>query len=254
MHKNQKSAKRNLLFGFAVSLSVLLVSSGISYFSISQLLDSQQLVEHTSQVKYTLDNLISVMKDAETGQRGYLLTGNDVFLEPYKGSKSKVMDLYMDAQHLTIDNQVQQKDFPQLEKLIQEKYSIIQKTIADKKDGIPPAVSTLIRGKEIMDSIRKMINIMNTREDELMILRNAKMNKFSALTPIFIAFAALLGMLVTVIFYRKIQQNNLVSFRLEQELSGKKKMVEHQIEVVSTVAQKISSGDYSVRIDKKDLQ
>jgi CHASE3 domain sensor protein len=254
MQKNVKSAKRNMIFGFGISLFFLLLSSGISYFSITQLLTSQQWVEHTTEVSSSLNNLISLMKDAETGQRGYLLTGDETFLEPYKGSDAKVMAFYTSAQRLTRDNKSQQEDFPLLEKLIKEKYTLIEKTISDKKQGITPSVSHLLRGKAIMDSVRVVIKVMNGREDKLMILRTKKVNKFAVLTPLFIGIAALVGMFVTLVFYRKIQQNAAIATRLEQELQAKEKTMERQIEVISNVARKISSGDYQARIEEKDLE
>jgi CHASE3 domain sensor protein len=252
MHKNLKTAKRNLIFGFSISLSVLLISSGISYFSITQLLESQRWVEHTSQVRLSLENLISLMKDAETGQRGFLLTGDEAFLEPFAGSKDKVTDFYIAAQQLTSDNDSQQKDFPVLEKLIKEKYSTIERTIADKRRGIDPSLNTLVRGKAIMDSVRVVVKVMNDREEKLMIVRNAKMSKLAVLTPIFIGAASLIGMFITLMFYRKIQQNTSIASRLEQELSDKNKTVERQIAIISDVASKISSGDYHVRIANED--
>ncbi|MCX2478333.1 CHASE3 domain-containing protein [Pedobacter sp. MC2016-15] len=253
MQKIQKSTKRNLILGFTTSLFILLLSSGISYFSIRELLESQRWVEHTSEVSSTLGNLMSTMKDAETGQRGYLLTGDEAFLEPYNGSKNKVMDLFINAQKLTIDNHSQQHDFPALEKLIKEKYNIIESTIADRKQGLQPSVKTLLRGKAIMDSVRTIIKVMNIREEQLMVVRNAKLSKYEVMTPIFIAVAALIGMLITLTFYRKIQESILIASRLEQELANKRSSVDRQVEIISNVANKISSGDYSARIDKDDL-
>lgn len=253
MRKNYKNAKRNLIFGFGASLFVLLLSSVISYLSILQLLDSQQWVEHTSQVSSSLENLISRMKDAETGQRGYLLTGEETFLEPYTGSKDDVFNFYNTAQQLTSDNKSQQNDFPLLKRLINEKFNIIERTITDKKQGRSSTISTLVRGKAIMDSARIVIKAMNDREVKLMVIRNAKMNKFASLTPIFIGFAALIALLMTLFFYRKIQKNNSMAEKLEMELSEQKKTMERQIDKISDVAEKISKGDYSVRIDKRDL-
>ncbi|MBE9601230.1 CHASE3 domain-containing protein [Pedobacter sp. MC2016-24] len=254
MQKIHRSSKRNLVLGFGISLFLLLLSSGISYFSISQLMESQRWVEHTTQVRSALNNLISLMKDAETGQRGYLLTGDDTFLEPYNGAKAQVLEFYSEVQQLTRDNQSQQHDLPLMEKLIEEKFSIIERTISEKKRGLPPTINILVRGKVIMDSTRVLIKVMNTREANLMLTRKAKLNKFTAFTPIFIGFASLIGMLITLFFYRRIQQNTEASSMLEQQLSEKKKTTERQIEVISNVANKISAGDYHVRVDEEDLK
>ena len=84
--KAKATFKRNLLIGFGLSLFLLVVSSVASFFSIKNLLESAFWVDHTNQVILQLENTLSVMKDAETGQRGYLLTGDDNYLDPYKGA------------------------------------------------------------------------------------------------------------------------------------------------------------------------
>lgn len=254
MQKFQKRSKRNLVIGFGFSLFVLLLSSAFSFFSINQLLDSQRWVEHTTQVQSGLNNLISQMKDAETGQRGFLLTADEDFLEPYQGAREQVAGYLAQVQQLTQDNQSQQKDFPLLEKLIDEKLVVIDRTIADKKLGIPPSVSTLLRGKSTMDSIRVMVKTMNERESKLMVSRNARLNRFVVFTPILIGIAALLGMLITLLFYKRVQKDSGIATALEQELLDKQQSTDRQIGAISKVATRISKGDYGVRVDPEDLK
>lgn len=254
MQKFNKRSKRNLRFGFGIGLIILLLSSGLSYFSIKQLLESQYWVAHTTEVKSALDNLISEMKDAETGQRGFLLTGDEEFLEPYNGAREQVLGHYYRVKQLTIDNRSQQKDLPLLEKLIAEKFSTIDQTIRDKRRGIPPSITTLLRGKAIMDSTRVMVKNMNARENQLMVLRSKQMSKFTVFTPIVICVAALIGMILTVIFYRKVQADARISANLENELALKQQNTERQIATIEEVAGKISAGNYHVRVDKADLE
>ena len=71
--------KRNLIIGYGLSLLLLIVTAIASYSSIESLLDSQARVNHTNAVINKLEEVISVSKDAETGQRGYLLTGQENF-------------------------------------------------------------------------------------------------------------------------------------------------------------------------------
>ena len=68
--------KRNLFIGYAISLLLLIVSSVASYKSIRNLLISQTEINHTNLVIQKLEDVISILKDAETGQRGYLLTND----------------------------------------------------------------------------------------------------------------------------------------------------------------------------------
>jgi CHASE3 domain sensor protein len=251
--KLQRS-KRRLLFGFGISLLILIGSSILSYYSIMQLLDSQSWVSHTAQVEAGLQNMVSRMKDAETGQRGFLLSGENVFLEPYTNAEEDIRIILNELQLLTSDNQQQQNDFPLMEKMVREKFAVIEKTISDRKRGIPPAVNTLYRGKSIMDSIRVLTKTMLAREKKLMISRDAKMNMFVRYTPIVIGIAALIALLITLIFYFKIDSEVKASFQLQVALEEQQRKKERQIEVIGNVAEKIAGGDYKVRIQEADLE
>jgi len=246
--------KRNILLGLGISLAALIISSAASYISIGKLVDSEAWVEHTSEVIQGLDNIISRIKDAETGQRGYLLTGESVFLDPYKGSKDDVLTYFDRVQLLTADNPEQQKDFPELEKLINDKFKFIDKTIADKKRGIPPTISTLLAGKKIMDQIRSRIVTMEQREQKLMISRTSDMDLFATYTPILIVFASIIALIITYAFYRRMKNNLLDNERLQQVLKDKEKTTEQQIKVISELAEKVAKGRYDVRIEDKDLK
>ena len=253
MKQLHKRSKRNLLVGFGFSLLILIVSSGLSYLSIEQLLESQKLVEHTTEVEHTLENLISRMKDAETGQRGFLLTGEDAFLEPNNGAKSEVFDLLTKAQSLTRDNLEQQKDFPILERLVNSKFSLINSSITDKKRGIPASAAILLKGKSVMDSIRLSIRNMVSRENKLMVTRNSTMNKFATWTPILIGLAAFLSMVITIVSYFRVQRDAEVAIALQKELARKEESTTVQIEAIGEIAAQIAKGDYSARVNKKDV-
>lgn len=249
-----RTFKRNILLGLGLSLGALVISSTASYISIKKLLDSENWVEHTTKVIQGLDNVVSRIKDAETGQRGYLLTGDVVFLEPYTGSKDDVMAYFDQVRLLTTDNAAQQKDFPALEKLIQKKYSLIQKTIADRRRGIPITVPGLFAGKNIMDSIRTQVHIMEQREQKLMVTRTSTMNTLATYTPILIVIASLIALLVTYAFYRRMKNNLLDNQRLQFELERKEADTAKHIKVISDLAEKIAKGNYNVRVKNSDFE
>ena len=250
----KRRSKRNLLLGFGFSLIILILSSGLSYISIKQLLDSQRAVEHTSNVESDLNNLISRMKDAETGQRGFLLTGNSEFLEPYNGARADIAEYFNHVQLLTADNPQQQKDFPLLESYLETKFKLIDRSIIDKKRGIPPTVKGLIIGKEAMDSVRSVVARMIIRENDLLVSGNARMNKFAAFTPIMIGIAALLSMIITILFYFRVSKDARDASIMQAELRSKEEKTNKQIEVIDSIAKKIADGDYSARVLREDLE
>ena len=89
MFKNWTVGRR-LVTGFGLAGFTLLVIAFISYRNITGLIEYDGWVEHSNQVRIELANLLSELKDAETGQRGYLLTGNDTYLEPWEAASRKI--------------------------------------------------------------------------------------------------------------------------------------------------------------------
>jgi CHASE3 domain sensor protein len=253
MKSIHKRSKRNLLIGFGFSLVILIASSVLSYLSIKQLIKSQQSVEHTIEVKENLESLMSRMKDAETGQRGYLLTSDESFLEPFEGSRNHVADIFVDVQALTGNDELQQRELPKMQQLINNKFVIMNQTIADKRRSIPPSAGILLRGKAIMDSLRGVANIMIKREQALMRNRNIRMDRFARLSPVAIGIAALISMIITIIFYLRVDKDAKMSGQLQEDLKEKEKKTSRQIEVISNIAKKISDGKYDTRIKDTDL-
>ena len=76
--------------GLAAVLAFFLISGAIAYLNVQVLRENQQKILHSHTVLVALDKLISTMQDAETGQRGYLLTGNDKYLAPYNEAVAAV--------------------------------------------------------------------------------------------------------------------------------------------------------------------
>ncbi len=67
--------KRNLIIGYGISLLLLIISAVASYISITNLLSSAQWVNHTNEVQKKVEKVTASLVDAETGQRGFLITG-----------------------------------------------------------------------------------------------------------------------------------------------------------------------------------
>lgn len=246
--------KRNIILGLGISLTTLIISSVASYISIQKLVESDYWVDHTFKVIQDLDYVLSRIKDAETGQRGYLLSGDPVFLEPYNGSKQDILDHIDHVQLLTADNNSQQKEFPVLQGLIRDKYAFIDGTIADRKIGRPVTTARLLYGKGIMDKIRQKILLMEQREQKLMLSRTARVSAFATYTPILIVFASILAIIITYAFYRRMRSNLDDTQRLQDELEKKEQDTEKHIKVISELAEQISKGNYDIRVKDSDLK
>ena len=248
----KSTLKRNLLIGFGISLLILVLSSVASYFSIKNLLVSLENVNHTNEVVKKLEQTISITKDAETGQRGFLLTTMDVFLEPYNGSQARVGVVIEDLKELLADNPTQLEKLKNLENIIYKRFAHLQALIDGKKLGSPLEISHLQVGRQYMDTLRNLVQQMKTTEETLLFQRTGELTKAAAFTPIVIMAAALLAIIITVLFYMRMNKDIDVRSRMQEELEEKDKTITRRIEVIQDVSTKISGGDYSVRVEDNE--
>ncbi len=243
--------KRNLLIGFSASLIILLVSSAASLMSISKLLESVGWVNHTSEVILELETINAALVDAETGQRGFLLTGDDAFLKPYRDSKDRVIASYEKVLFLTQDNPLQQRDLPELYKQLNSRFDHFNITIEAKEQGKEVNFATLRSGREVMDKIRDQIKMMEERERRLLEDRTGSMERFSTFTPPLIAIAAFIAVLITLVFYFRVRNDFSERVKLQQELVDKEEETTTRIGIIQGIADKIAQGSYTIRVDDK---
>ncbi|HEY4148878.1 MAG TPA: response regulator [Chitinophagaceae bacterium] len=247
--KTTPAYKRNLLIGFGLSLFLLVITSIASYSSISGLLESAALVNHTNTVILNLENVISTMKDAETGQRGYLLTGKEAYLAPYTGASERALDIVGTIRKYTLGNPDQQKSVEELRGLIIKRIGLLQSLIDLKKKNQPYNLSELDAGKETMDDARTLIKTMEDREQNILNARTSNMNKYATYTPILIIIASALSLIITIVFFSRINADFEKRTRLQQELEDKDADISHRIDIIRNIADKISSGNYTIRVD-----
>ncbi len=248
-----KKYKRNLITGSIISLCILLITTFASWMSIERLLDSQQWVGHTHEVILSIENIMSKTKDAETGQRGYLLTGQGDFLEPYNGAKEEVWKSFEKVSSLTIDNPSQQKDLDYLSSLIEKRFELLQISVERKRQGLPIVAGNIEKGRFIMKDLRSLISRMEGREQLLLKGRTERLSMFSSFTPWLIIFASLVAVVVTITFYLRLKKDYSQKLFMQEQLLEKEKQIKKKIDTVQRFAEEVAKGDYSQRIDPKDL-
>jgi len=181
-----------------------------SYTSIRHLLASGKLVNHTDSVIQNLEMVLSALKDAETGQRGYLLTGKENFLEPYNGAGEKAENGLKLVKSLTSDNPEQQQSCEQLQGFMLQRRLILEKLVNAKRanQAADVDVASLEEGKKYMDQIRILVRTMEEREQLLLASRNAGVEVYATYTPILILIAAFLSLIITIVLFRRVDNNN----------------------------------------------
>ena len=156
--------------GLATVLSFFLVSGLIAVSNIQMLRDNNQQVMHTHEVLMALDELLSTTQDAETGQRGFLLTGNNRYLEPYEAAVSAVSTRLDVVANLTKDNPAQQANLIPLRRHIDAKLGELKETVELRQSAGEQAALAVVatdRGKIEMDAIRSQLDVMRQEESRL---------------------------------------------------------------------------------------
>jgi signal transduction histidine kinase/DNA-binding response OmpR family regulator/CHASE3 domain sensor protein/HAMP domain-containing protein len=245
----QKSLKSNLQVGLGLSLLILFITSLASFISIRNLVKSSELVAHSNQVIFKTNQIISHLKDAETGQRGYLLTGEEVFLEPTIGAKTKALDLINEVAAETKDNPFQQKNLEKLHSIVDRRLDMIMRLIEVRSKGGDISVTALLEGKNLMDEARSVIKMMQTEESKILTSRTEELNKFAGYTPILIVIAAVISIFITIYFYRKVYKDFYAKMELQRALEEKNKEIDYRISVIRDLASQISAGNYDIRLD-----
>jgi signal transduction histidine kinase/DNA-binding response OmpR family regulator/CHASE3 domain sensor protein len=238
--------KGNLIISFSLSLLLLVISSVASYFSIVNLLKSSQEVDKTNETIINLETIISALKDAETGQRGYLLTGDTRFLEPYRGTHERALAAQKKVRNAATTS-TQRADADTLRNMVNARMAALQQLIDMKRQNFTVSPADLEKGKQYMDQIRLEVANMQLQERELLKERTSELNKYSTFTPILIVLAAILSLIITIFSFARVSNDFNKKAILQQELEAKDAVIRRRINLTSDIAAKISAGDYSVR-------
>ena len=148
-----------ILAGYGVVLVVVGAVGIVAYRATTDLIGSASLVAHSHKVKETLADLLSTLKDAETGQRGFVLTGQERYLEPYTNATREVDRKIQDLRDLTVDQPAQQRQVDKLQPLIVGKLAELAETISLRSSkGQSAALEVVLsdKGKNLMDEARQV--------------------------------------------------------------------------------------------------
>jgi len=209
--------------GMGLALAFFLISGTIAYRNIETLRTSSEKIWHTHEVLIALDDLLSTTQDAETGQRGYLLTGNDRYLEPYQRAVTDVATRAEALGSLTKDNPTQQANHVQLKRHIDAKLEELAETVAVRRaKGADAALAivTTDRGKAEMDAIRQQIGIMRAEENRLRDQRLTEMDVAHRTATISSVLSAVLGALLTFAVFALIRRSGQARARQQWLQAG----------------------------------
>jgi len=202
-----------------LAIALIIAASVLSYRAQQDLLSAGQAVEHTRQVLYQIEKLLSLAKDAGAGVRGYLATGDDDFLAPYHAAVDALPDTIATVRSLTADNPRQQERLDALQSQIAQRLAWVARLIeAGRAQGDSVfTVDAIRQGKESMDRIRDIAAAMTAEETDLDQARTAAVRDEARWAGYPLLAGTLLSLGVILILF--LQMHSEVAHRRRAELA-----------------------------------
>ncbi|PJE39915.1 MAG: hypothetical protein CUR32_11700 [Flavobacterium sp.] len=207
--------------GLGVGLAILIFVNLLLFVILNRNTKHDRHVLHSYEVLKTSYNLLSVIKDAETAQRGYIITKDTTFLQPYLQSIVIKDRLFQQLQKLTKDNKLQQQRLVSIEKLIQRKYLFIEKSLHILNELGTDNTIDLVNngeGKIIMDSLRSAFQKFNHTETILVKQRIQKAEHSANTLKLVMVYSTVLTILIFLITFYKLFQKIKLQHQQEEAL------------------------------------
>jgi CHASE3 domain sensor protein len=206
-----------------VTFALLAVIAVVSFLTTRRLLEEAKSVEHTYDVRETLAAVLTDLTDAETGQRGYLLTGDPAYLKPYLDAR-KVLDRDLkNLRDLTADNPRQQARLDFLEPVVRARIAALERNIALRRAGDTAAAIALVhdgRGKRLMDQARTLVAEAEAEEQRLLDERAARSARAARTALLVEALGGLVGLCLLGVSTGFVNRHIAARVRAEAALEG----------------------------------
>ena len=211
------------LFGFSLSIILILFIGVSSYLVIQRYDDNTLWVNHTYEVLNTVDDLDKAILSAENNSRGYVLSGDDRFLAMFNGSSQRIEYLLDHFQSLTGDNPVQTRRVELLRPFLAERLQDARRKIQIRQKGTTQDVvmqTDMNRTRELTDRVNTFLDDMRNEERTLLTTRNQNMNRskdFAVIIDYTGTFITLLVVLVLLWYITKtFNERKLAEERLRE--------------------------------------
>jgi len=213
--------KKISFYAGVLAIPTLLLVVSISFWLSNKLEKAGDWVTHTNEVQASLAKVLFALGEAETGQRGYLLTGNKSYLAPHTQSTARLKNVLSRLQALTVDNIEQQQRLKEINPLIHKKLNELEETIALVKDQRnQEALDIVIRGKgkKLMEQIAAIIDDMIKEESALLVVRIQTLDTFKFVILVTQVIGFLILILIGALTFLKVRGLVLQQIKLDEEL------------------------------------
>jgi signal transduction histidine kinase len=234
---NWRNWKVKFAFGFAMALLIFI--GALAYRSVQVSNESAAWVTHTRNVLKSIQLMRYSMEAITSNIRGFLITGDDSYLEIYRANVLEIEAQRENVRNLTADNPEQQRKLPDLESLIARRIQRAELLITLQRTAGFEAAAESIRtgpGKRITDGFQVIADQFRKEEERLLAIRNADLARQIAMTETILILGTILGLLITGAAGWSVQRDNIARKKAEESLNEKVKELHRSNEELAQFA------------------
>lgn len=235
---------------FTVIIVVMVINSTFLWNAFQSVRNREIWVTHSNSVVMEVESVLSYAKDAETGMRGYLLTGKSEYLEPYYSGVNQAWASFRRLKLLTVDNANQQSALGAIETTLTKRFAILAGAIENlTKTGVMSRTGTLNEGKIVMDQLRTYLGDMRLEEEKLLSQRRSSSEEAHSYAYFSILGSALINIIMAFAAFYIIRRRQIL-LSMEAESKERELALKSRVSEIS----KIVANDYDTpTLSKKVL-
>jgi signal transduction histidine kinase/DNA-binding response OmpR family regulator/CHASE3 domain sensor protein len=243
--------QRNLIVGFGLSLFVLLISSFASFLSIQNLIRSNNNIQNTQGMIFSLNDCFTHLLEAQTKMRGFLLTGKQEAFTGFEEAIENMEEELARVKTMTHDN-LQTDHLLRLERTTQQFVEFMKSKVKEKHEGRAMEEGDLDEGIVMMSNIKSLISRIELQEQESLNNNIREAENYGMYSSILIVIAAIVALFTSIVFFFRIINDFKERSELYQRLQEKDAQMAARISAVSSIAGQIAKGDYSIRLEEQE--
>lgn len=245
---------RKMALSLPMALLAAMVLVGINETGHMRSQNAVEVMTHGQNTRSAVNTLLQSMLDAETGQRGYLLTGNETYLEPYDKAVVTVQANLDGLRNDFMDSPEDLQEFALLSRQISRKLAEMELSLRLRRQGNEDAWKFILHtdvGKEHMQAIRKHALELIARSDARVEQGKRQIEQSLMLSRIGIATVTAIGLLAFYMYLRQAQALQVVNQREQQLLERERDRLEGQVRERTATLSELANHLQQVREEER---